>query len=218
MTKDQETFHLHSSKLINRIINWDFKHLTKSYKFGQKYTQWVRLFSFFGSFPAYLVVMCFFYFYGDHFNISKYRYFSLMLFTAGVVMSLLIVSIPKYILKRKRPYMDERIESYYKIKVINRDPEFGGQQQSFPSGHVYFWTFQAIIIGFHFNIWIAIPIYLTIPLMMFARMHLGCHFPSDVVIGAIFGVLSAIITIVFFYSFFYPSYLIVWSFLMGRFF
>ena len=62
---------------------------------------------------------------------------------------------------------------------------------SFPSGHTLF-AFAAATTIFIYNKWYGLAAYLFAFVMGFSRLYLYVHFPTDVLMGAIFGVIFAI--------------------------
>ncbi|MHA1299286.1 MAG: phosphatase PAP2 family protein [Candidatus Helarchaeota archaeon] len=129
-----------------------------------------------------------------------------MLLSGGCFLNLIFLTIPKFFLERKRPYADQKFQNTFNVIIKNRDPEFGrGKTQSFPSGHLFFWGFMMVIVPYNFGR-LYFPICLIILILMgFARIYLGCHFCSDVIIGAIFGIISGLIIILLYNTVFYPT-------------
>ena len=115
--------------------------------------------------------------------IKKTRYFGrslvldlLMNFIAGNL-------IIKPIVSRLRPcVLNDTVSMLVKIPF----------DASLPSGHSMF-AFGAATILFIYNKWLGIAGYLFAILMGFSRMYLYVHFPSDVLCGAILGIIFAIV-------------------------
>lgn len=109
----------------------------------------------------------------------------------GIVMLLsygLVYGMGQYILKdliaRPRPcHLDETIEL-----LISRPNSY-----SCPSTHSG-WAFAAATSIYLFNSKYGILTYVFASLVAFSRMYLFVHFPSDVLIGIVLGILFAIIS------------------------
>ena len=92
----------------------------------------------------------------------------------------------KIIINRSRP-----IVKYPFIDAYDRSLT----QHSFPSGHTTAAFNTATTLSLEFKKWyIVVPAYLWAATVGYSRLHLGVHYPSDVLAGAITGAGSAYLT------------------------
>lgn len=90
--------------------------------------------------------------------------------------------IIKSIVQRTRPCILDKT-----VELISSVPF----DSSFPSGHTMY-AFGAATILMIYNKWLGLAGYLFAILMGFSRMYLYVHFPTDVLFGAVFGIVFAI--------------------------
>lgn len=95
--------------------------------------------------------------------------------TAVLVMSL------KFSIRRKRP------EGEWGAIYRNTDPH------SFPSGHAARSFLIAVLASFLGPGWLSVLFWVWAPLVSLARVAMGVHYLSDVVAGAVVGILFALI-------------------------
>ena len=92
---------------------------------------------------------------------------------------------------RLRPYANPELRRDVP-DLENRDPRYGGRaRESFPSGHVYTTGMVLVILLSQFGPWSLVataPYALT---MSWLRMHLGVHYPTDVLAGLALGLGTA---------------------------
>jgi undecaprenyl-diphosphatase len=88
----------------------------------------------------------------------------------------------KKIINRDRPYITyPNIQPYY----IENDP-------AFPSGHSTAAFSTATSLSLTFKKWyVVVPAYTWAGVVAYSRLHLGVHYPSDVLTGAVIGAGSA---------------------------
>ncbi|MBC7387644.1 MAG: phosphatase PAP2 family protein, partial [Opitutaceae bacterium] len=100
-----------------------------------------------------------------------------------VVNELLTLSL-KYSIRRTRPY-----KTYPDI-----DNQAEESDASFPSGHTSNSFALATSLTMDFPKWyVIVPSYLWAGSVGYSRMHLGVHYPTDVLAGALIGTGSAIL-------------------------
>ncbi|MGF0095133.1 phosphatase PAP2 family protein [Peptoniphilus sp. SGI.035] len=104
---------------------------------------------------------------------------ALALFFNGIVCNLLL----KNILKRKRPSWISKVEL-----LIKNPTDF-----SFPSGHASSSFAAALTIYFYFR-GMGIFFLVVATLISLSRIYHFVHYPSDVIIGAMLGMIIAILT------------------------
>jgi membrane-associated phospholipid phosphatase len=102
--------------------------------------------------------------------------------TLATTSMFLINSAAKRIIKRERPY----------TKLTQLQPYYLPTDYSFPSGHTSNAFVTAGNFAFTYKKWyIVLPAYAWATSVGYSRMHLGVHYPSDVLVGALAGTLSA---------------------------
>jgi len=100
---------------------------------------------------------------------------------ASILMAGGITSVLKLSVNRPRPFVD------YPAFFIQKDKSVG--PHSFPSGHTTFAFATATNLSFSYKKWyVAVPAYAYASIVGYSRMHLGVHYPSDVLVGAVIGV------------------------------
>lgn len=100
----------------------------------------------------------------------------------SVSFAALFSTILKYLINRPRPF-----EIYDFVEKLS-----GGGNPSFPSGHTtdaFALAIVLLLIKPRWYVWI--PAFIWAILTAWSRIHLGVHYPSDVLAGAIIGTVTA---------------------------
>jgi membrane-associated phospholipid phosphatase len=101
---------------------------------------------------------------------------------AAVVLSLSLSYLTKYTIRRERPYA-----TYSDIQPYTAD-----NTPSFPSNHTTVAFSTATYVSLAYPKWyVIVPSYAWASAVGYSRLHLGEHYPSDVLGGAILGAGSA---------------------------
>jgi len=101
---------------------------------------------------------------------------------ATVIIAVTITSILKYTVNRTRPFV-----TYPDIEKLTSAGSY-----SFPSGHTSDAFSFAASLSFAYPKWYVIaPAFLWAGSVGYSRMHLGAHYPADVLAGALIGTGSA---------------------------
>ena len=97
--------------------------------------------------------------------------------------SFILVSLFRHFYNEDRPY------TIYEFEPVVKKDKKG---ESMPSRHV----FSAFVIGMAFlyiQPWFSILIFVCGVIMCFGRVIAGVHFPKDVIVGAVIGIVSGIV-------------------------
>ena len=170
-----------SNDWIRKIDHWDQRILTRYNGFGGKlFTKLLRNLSFLGEETVWCFLIAFFLFvWYDPIFLSNIGF--------AYLFGLIVVVIIKTVIRRDRPF-----KKLNNIEVYARKPF----SRSFPSWHTYNIVSQGLTIGFLSNsIYIIMFFLVIIGLVSFSRIQLGVHYPSDVIIGFILGIIGFLLTV-----------------------
>jgi undecaprenyl-diphosphatase len=98
-----------------------------------------------------------------------------------IIVLALIVTTLKFSIRRRRP------EGEWGAIYRNTDPH------SFPSGHAARTALLAVLSLAWGPAWLGISLTIWAPLVSLARVAMGLHYLSDVIVGAILGVIAALL-------------------------
>ncbi len=116
-------------------------------------------------------------------NFKKYLFFVIEVVTAGLFSRYVLVSLVRHFFPRVRPF--DKLED---INFLLEQKD----SMSFPSGHTAF-VFAISTVVYFYNRKIGLILFVLSFLMGLARIITGGHWPSDILGGAVLGVLSGVI-------------------------
>ena len=103
------------------------------------------------------------------------------LMAAGIVSLALLVFGIKQLVKRKRP------EGDWGTIYRNTDPH------SFPSGHAARAMMLAVIAAGIGPAWLALALFIWMPLVSMSRVVMGVHYLSDILAGVVLGIIAGLV-------------------------
>lgn len=104
---------------------------------------------------------------------------------ASFAMTIGVTYGAKALVKRPRPYL-----TYPDLRNLTTE-----SSRSMPSGHTAGAFSMATALTLSYPRWyVAVPAYLWAGTVAYSRMHLGVHYPSDVLMGALIGTGCALLT------------------------
>ena len=175
-------------KIDRQILRWAYQRPFKESIF-------IKILIFMGDGPFWLLIVLIAALIGQLKNIETFYQLSILLMF-GLLISNIVFVFCKTRVKRKRPYADIELQQQLKMKILNRDPGHGSKElESFPSGHVLWTTLCVSLIYFQFGNLSLILFGWMIPAMVYLRLYLGVHYPSDAIAGLLLAVFNIIITI-----------------------
>ena len=168
-----------------KIINeWDQKIILKYNGIGGKpFTYILKTLSFLGRETLWIFFIAFYLFvWYDPYLLSNLG----SVFLVGLIV---IVTIKK-IVDRPRPF--DKLEKS-ELKVLEKKPS----SKSFPSWHSYNITAYGLLFGFFFlkSPIITIIMQILAVIVSFSRIQLGVHYPSDVIVGYVIGILGCFFSV-----------------------
>ncbi|MFZ5909150.1 MAG: phosphatase PAP2 family protein [Chloroflexota bacterium] len=114
------------------------------------------------------------------FSDSGWKKWAVVLFGGIAVLAVIVMAL-KFTIRRRRP------EGEWGGIYRNTDPH------SFPSGHAARAFLIAVVVTALGPAWLAVILWLWAPLVSLARVAMGVHYLSDILAGAVTGVVIAIL-------------------------
>lgn len=171
-------------EFLKIIDEWDQKIILKYNGIGGKpFTYILKTLSFLGRETLWIFLIAFYLF-------IWYDPYLLSNLGSVFLVGLIIIVIIKKIVDRSRPF--DTLEKS-ELKVLEKKPS----SKSFPSWHSYNITAYGLLFGFFFlkSPVITIIMQILALIVSFSRIQLGVHYPSDVIIGYVIGILGCIISV-----------------------
>ena len=166
--------------VINKINKWDQEIILKYNGLGGRpLTLILKFFSFFGRETLWIFLIVFY-------LLIWYDPFLLSYISATFLTGLILILSVKQKVKRSRPF-----ERMPEINIFEHPPT----SRSFPSWHSYNIFSQGLLIGLFFLNSLLVTIFFIFfgILVSISRIQFGVHYPSDVIMGSIFGAIGFII-------------------------
>ncbi|MFC1630157.1 phosphatase PAP2 family protein [Patescibacteria group bacterium] len=123
-------------------------------------------------------------------SFKKYWKMVLQALLAGILARFIIVEIIRYFIPKSRPFVENSINT-----LMSHLPE-----PSFPSGHAAFF-FAISTIVYSCNKKAGIVFFIASIFIGIARIFTGVHWPSDILVGAAVGIISALLILLSFRKF-----------------
>jgi membrane-associated phospholipid phosphatase len=174
------------AKILPKIHHWDSIIVNKLYitmnttQFGKM----ARIISFLGDPRLWIAVLPILFVIG----LIQMDFTYLVIFTTGFFQSMLTYYLLKFFFRRSRPF-----NVFPEILRLDKT----GYGYGFPSGHCHHSTIMMGLFWLTFfpSPWFLIPLLIYNGLIGLSRLTLGCHFPSDVIVG----ILSAYLELTFYW-------------------
>ena len=180
---------------MDYLIRIDRQLLKWAYQKPFKQSISITALIFMGDGPFWMIVVFVAALIGQLKNIESFYQLSILLMF-GLMISNISFVLCKTKVKRKRPYANVELQQHLQIEIKNRDPGHGSKElESFPSGHVLWTTLCVSLIYSQFGYISLILFGWMIPTMVYLRLYLGVHYPSDVLAALALGSVNVLITL-----------------------
>lgn len=157
----------------------------------------LKVLIFMGDGPFWMMIVFITALLGAFLNNETYYQLSILLMVVLIISNIVFVFF-KTKVKRKRPYANIEMQRNIDIEIINRDPGHGSKEfESFPSGHVLWTTICVCILIYKLGLIAFLLFGWMIPAMVYLRLYLGVHYPSDVLAALALGSINVTVTLLF---------------------
>lgn len=155
--------------------------------FAGQYRIFDAIIIFFAEYLQYIIVLVFvlLLYFSKQYGAFKKIHIFLVTAAAVIIARLGIVEIIRFFYHRPRPFF---IESTHKL-ISNGALFYSDTEWSFPSGHSAFFFAMATAIYFYNKRW-GIGFFIAAILINLSRIIAGVHYPSDILGGAIVGIVT----------------------------
>ena len=155
----------------------------------------IKALIFMGDGPFWMIILFIVALAGEWLNSDSFRQLAVSLMF-GLMTSNVAFVLCKTWVKRRRPYANPELQQDLQLVIQNRDPGHGSKElESFPSGHVLWTTLCVSLICFQFGYAAVFLLGWMIPAMVYLRLHLGVHYPSDVLASLVLGTITVAATL-----------------------
>jgi len=152
-------------------------------QFALKWLWFDTLAIFFAQYFEYILILCLLLFLLK--NFKKYWPVIIQAFGAAILARLFIVNFIRWLWPRPRPFIENNVN----LLLFHN-------AASFPSGHAAFYFAISTVVYFY-NKKAGIGFFLASFLISISRVFCGIHWPSDILAGAVIGILSGWLIILF---------------------
>ena len=176
----QGTYLRYLIKIDRQLLKWAYqRRFTNSFP--------IKALIFMGDGPFWMIILFIAALAGEWLNSDPFRQLVISLMF-GFMISNIVFVLCKTGVRRRRPYANAELQQDLQIIIQNRDPGHGSKElESFPSGHVLWTTLCVSLICFKFGYIAVLLLGWMIPAMVYLRLHLGVHYPSDVLASLVLG-------------------------------
>ncbi|MBI2041653.1 MAG: phosphatase PAP2 family protein [Candidatus Nealsonbacteria bacterium] len=141
---------------------------------------------FFAKYSGYVLILALLLFSAR--NYKKYWPMAIRAFSAAIVSRFVVAEIIRFFWPKLRPFVENQANL-----IISQSPT----EPSFPSGHATFYFALSAAVYFY-NKKLGIIFFAASVLMGLARIFAGVHWPSDILAGALIGILSGWLAVIIF--------------------